>query len=225
MLFLAYMFLNLILGMIPVLGQLLPLILMPVFSIAFMQACLHIKRNQRISPDLLLTGFRSPALKNLLILGCLYPLAATIAVGMSALFDDGAFWMIMTGQSRLDPKNIEEINFSVPILVATTLYTPAAMAFWYAAPLIMWKKMRVPKAIFYSFFATLREIKAFTVYGMAWVAIAVLLPTVSVLIALLVNSSSAVVVILLPLSIVLTVVMYCSFYPTYTYVFGELEGE
>jgi hypothetical protein len=27
--------------------------------------------------------------------------------------------------------------------------------------------------------------------------------------------------VLLPLSIVMTVVMYCSFYPTYTYVFGK----
>jgi hypothetical protein len=49
----------------------------------------------------------------------------------------------------------------------------------------------------------------------------VLLPLiVSLLTALLFQSALATVMVLLPLSMVLTVIMYCSFYPTYTQVFG-----
>src|SRR5438046_774177 len=91
-LFLAYMFLMLAVGIVPVLGQLLPLILVPVFSMAFMQACVQIEREKRVFPSVLLTGFRSPALKNLLILGCLYLLAAIIAIAASTLIDGGVFW-------------------------------------------------------------------------------------------------------------------------------------
>ena len=75
-LFLSYMFLMFAIGIIPVLGQLLPLILVPVFSMAFMQACVHVEQGKRISSKLLLTGFRSPAFSKLLKLGGLYLAAA-----------------------------------------------------------------------------------------------------------------------------------------------------
>lgn len=221
-LFLAYMFLMLALSIIPLLGQLLPLILVPIFSMSFMQACVSIEHGKRVYPNLLLIGFRSPTLKNLLILGCLYLAAAVIAVAASALIDGGLFWMMVTGQTALDTKEIQNSNLSLGMLFSAAIYTPAAMAFWYAAPLIMWKKMPVSKAIFYSFFAVWREMKAFTVFALAWVAIGVLLPAiVSVLIAQLAGNASVTIMVLLPLSIVLTVIMYCSFYPTYTHVFGK----
>src|SRR5712692_7922698 len=75
-LFMGYMFMMFGIGIIPVLGQLLPLILVPVFSMAFMQACVQIEQGQRVYPTLLLTGFRSPAFPSLLKLGVLYLLAA-----------------------------------------------------------------------------------------------------------------------------------------------------
>ncbi|AMP03229.1 hypothetical protein GN109_00075 [Collimonas pratensis] len=227
-LFLAYMFLMLGLNLlqIPILGQILPVILVPVFAMAFMQACLNIEQGKRVYPNLLLTGFRSPALKNLLLLGVLYVIAAIVAIAASSLVDGGLFWLTVTGQSTLDPKEIQDSNISLAMMFAAVVYIPAAMAFWYAAPLIMWQKMGVLKAIFYSFFAVSRELKAFAVYGLAWAAIGVVLPAVvSVLIAAIVGNQSVTIMILLPLSIALTVVMYCSFYPTYTHIFGRPEQD
>lgn len=227
-LFLAYMFLMLGLNLlqIPILGQILPVILVPVFAMAFMQACLNIEQGKRVYPNLLLTGFRSPALKNLLLLGVLYVIAAIVAIAASSLVDGGLFWLTVTGQSTLDPKEIQDSNISLAMMFAAVVYIPAAMAFWYAAPLIMWQKMGVAKAVFYSFFAVSRELKAFAVYGLAWAAIGVVLPAVvSVLIAAIVGNQSVTIMILLPLSIALTVVMYCSFYPTYTHIFGRPEQD
>ncbi|MGB7194272.1 MAG: BPSS1780 family membrane protein [Collimonas pratensis] len=227
-LFLVYMFLMLGLNLlqIPILGQILPVILVPVFAMAFMQACLNIEQGKRVYPNLLLTGFRSPALKNLLLLGVLYVIAAIVAIAASSLVDGGLFWLTVTGQSTLDPKEIQDSNISLAMMFAAVVYIPAAMAFWYAAPLIMWQKMGVLKAIFYSFFAVSRELKAFAVYGLAWAAIGVVLPAVvSVLIAAIVGNQSVTIMILLPLSIALTVVMYCSFYPTYTHIFGRPEQD
>ena len=221
-LFLAYMFLMLALNIVPLLGQVLPLVLVPVFAMSFMQACVNIEQGKRVYPNLLLIGFRSPALKNLLTLGALYLVAAVIALAASTLIDGGVFWTAVTGQAALDAKEIQESNMSLAMLFSAAVYVPAAMAFWYAAPLIMWQKMGVMKAVFYSFFAVSREMKAFTVYGLAWAAIGVVLPAIiSVLIAVLVGNQAVTLMILLPLSIALTVVMYCSFYPTYTHIFGK----
>lgn len=223
-LFLSYMFLMLGIGIIPVLGQVLPLILVPIFSMAFMQACVNIEQDKRVYPNLLLTGFRSPSFGALLKLGGLYLAAAIIAVGGSSLIDGGVFWQVMTGQIALDAKTVQESNMSLAMLCAAVLYTPAAMAFWYAAPLVMWQKMAVSKAIFYSFFAVRRAGKAFLVYGLAWVVIGVMLPVfISSALALLTGKAIVTMIVLLPLSIVMTVIMYCSFYPTYTHVFGKPE--
>lgn len=221
-LFLAYMFLIFAVSVIPLLGQLLPLILVPVFSMAFMQACLHIEQGKRIYPNLLLTGFRSPALLGLLKLGVMHLLAAVAAVGASALVDGGVFWSIVTSGKGLDEQTIREANLSLAMMFSFAVYTPAAMAFWYAAPLVMWQRMGLGKALFFSFFTVRRHIAAFIVYVLSWSAVGVLLPVVvSTLVALLVGKSLAVMATLMTLSMVLTVVMYCSFYATYTRVFGR----
>jgi len=221
-LFMGYMFLMLVLGMIPVLGQLLPLMLVPIFSLGFLQACANIEQGKRVFPNLLLTGFRSPARNRLLQLGGLYLLAAIIAVAASSLIDGGVFWRAMSGQMELDTNAVRDSNMSLAMLFAAALYTPAAMAFWYAAPLIAWHQMGVVKAIFYSFFAVYRQGRAFLVYGLAWVAVGILLPVaVSLVTALLFEKAIITIMVLLPLSIVLSVIMYCSFYPTYTQVFGK----
>lgn len=224
-LFLAYMFLMLGIGIIPVLGQVLPLILVPTFTMAFMQACVHVEQGKRVYPNLLLTGFRSPGFITLLKLGGLYLTAAVFAIAASSLIDGGIFWQAMSGQIELDAKQIQESDMTLAMLFAGALYLPAAMAFWYAAPLIAWQRMGLFKAIFYSFFAVRRAGKAFVVYGLSWFILGILAPViVSTLLAVIAGQNLVTMLVLLPLSIVLTVVMYCSFYPTYTHVFGAQDG-
>lgn len=224
-LFLSYFFLMIIVGIIPLLGQLLPLIMIPVFSMAFMQACADVEQGKKVYPNLLLTGFRSPAFITLLKLGAMYVGAATIAVAASSLIDGGVFLKAMTGQITLDAETVQGSNMSLAMLFAAVVYIPAAMAFWYAAPLITWQKMGLMQAIFYSFFSVRRAGRAFLMYGLAWIVIGVMLPVfVSGLIGLLTGKSAVTMMILMTLSIVMTVIMYCSFYPTYTHVFGKPDG-
>jgi len=216
------MFLMLALGIIPVIGQLLPLILVPVFAIAFMQACVNIENEQRVFPSLLLTGFRAPEFKSLLVLGVLYLVAALVALGASSLVDGGLLWQALVTHGDLDPAEIQQSNMSLAMIFAALVYVPAGMAFWYAAPLIVWQKMPVTKALFYSFFAVVGAGRAFLLYVLGWLALGVILPAlISTIVALVVGSISVTVFVLLPLSIILTVVMYCSFYPTYVEIFGR----
>lgn len=222
-LFLSYFFLMIVVGIIPFFGQLLPVILIPMFAIAFMQACADVEQGKKVFPNLLLTGFRSPAFLTLLKLGALYVAAVIIAISASSLIDDGVFFKTMTGQIKLDEKTVQGSNMATAMLFAAVVYIPAAMAFWYAAPLIVWQKMGLMQAIFYSFFSVRRAGKAFLVYGLAWIGIGVLLPVfVSGIIGLVTGGRSVVtMMVLMTLSIVMTVIMYCSFYPTYTHLFGK----
>ncbi|MCA1324354.1 BPSS1780 family membrane protein [Herbaspirillum sp. alder98] len=222
-LFLCYSFLMLITGVIPVLGQLLPLILMPVFSMAFMQACVQIEKGQRVYPNLLLIGFRSPARNALLKLGLLYLLAATVVVAISRLVDGGIFWQAMMGGGLSGAEMAAGTgSMSIAMVVAAVLYVPALMALWYAAPLIMWQQMPLGQALFYSFFAVKRAGAAFLLFALSWFALTLIVMTlISLLMGLIIGSVTAVMFVLLPISIILTVIMYCSFYATYTAVFGK----
>lgn len=222
MLFLLYMLLMYTLVMIPLLGQLLPLLLMPVFTQAFMQACADIEAGQKVRPALLLTGFRSPALGTLLQLGALYMLAAIGAVAASALIDGGIFWQLMSGQLKPDAEGAAVSSLPLAMLFAALVYLPFAMGFWHAAPLIAWQRMGLFKAIFYSFFAVRRCGRAFIAYALGWIAVGIAIPAfVSALLGILLGKTLVTVMLLMPLSVILTLVMYCSFYPTYTAVFDE----
>ena len=70
-----------VIGAIPLLGQFAAMVLIPSFSMAFMQACLMIEHGQRVTPVVLLTGFRKPAVITL----CKIGLAYLAAIGMTSL--------------------------------------------------------------------------------------------------------------------------------------------
>lgn len=221
-LFLSYLFFMIAIGIIPLLGQVLPLILLPALSMAFLQACSNIEQDKRVYPSLLLNGFRSPAFITLLKLGVLYLGAAIIAVAASSVVDGGTFWKAMSGQLQLDAQTVQESNMTGAMLFAGALYLPAAMAFWYAAPLVAWQNMGVMKAVFYSFFAVSRHGKAFLVYGLAWATLGIFLPVIlSSIIAVLAGTTVATLLVLLPMSVIMSAIMYCSFYASYTHVFGK----
>ncbi|RXZ33701.1 hypothetical protein D9O50_11390 [Oxalobacteraceae bacterium CAVE-383] len=221
-LFILYFFMMVIIGIVPIVGQLAQLILIPVFAMTFMQASLNVENELRVFPSLLLTAFRSPQRKTLLMLGMLYLLAALLAFGAAALVDDGTLWQLLTSDGDPDPAKIQQSHILLTVLFGALVYIPAAMAFWFAAPLIAWQQMPLPKALFYSFFAVLRAGRAFLLYALGWIALGVILPfLVSRVLAQLTGSLFLPIIILMPLSISLSVAMYCSFYATYIEIFGK----
>lgn len=224
MLFLLYMLLMFVLSIIPLVGQLLPLMLVPCFSMAFMQACVEIDAGRKARPDLLLTAFRSPALGTLLRLGILYLIAAVLAVAASSLVDGGVFWKLMSGQLRADQQDIPVSDLPLAMIFSALIYAPFAMAFWHAAPLATWQRMGLFKAIFYSFYAVRRCGKAFLAYALGWIVVGIALPAIiSALLGLILGKAIVAIMLLMPLSVILTIVMYCSFYPTYLEVFDKVS--
>jgi hypothetical protein len=225
-LFLGYLFCMLFLGLIPYIGQTLAFIFLPLFTLSFMQACKEIDQGVRAHPRILFFGFRSPQVVQLMQLGLLYLLAAIIALGASTLIDDGVFWRLMSGQMELTTRNVKDSNILGAMLFAMLVYLPALMGFWFAGPLIAWQNMPLFKAIFYSFFTTLHSARAFLVYGLAWFALGGLLPTFfSIVIAVITGSPSLILLIMVPFSMMLTVILYCSFYPTYKSIFDHNTGQ
>ena len=231
-LFLAYLFFVLILGLIsysvaaliPHFGQILTFILLPLFTLPFMQACKDVDEGMRVRPQLILTGYRSPQLMSLLALGLLYLIAAVVALFASTLIDGGLFLQLLTESDKLDPAMLEEGNMAAAMLFAMLIYAGALMVLWFAGPLIAWQNMSLFKAVFYSFFASLKSMRAFFIFALSWFAVAGIIPAIlMVLISALTGSQDAVVMLMLPVSLLSNVILYCTFYPSYKSVFGAAE--
>lgn len=216
-LFLAGFLLMLVARIVPLLGQFLPMLMAPLFSVALLQACIDIEQGKRVLPNRLMSGLRRPALPMLLKLGLLYLAAAVLAMAGSALADGGALWQLMTGQVDIGSDTIKDADIGSAMLLGMLLYLPAAMGFCFAAPLIYCQNMSVGKALFYSFFAVQRSFKAFLVFAASWIGISIL---VSQVLLLAFGSTSLAFQLMLPLSVILTVILHCALYASYCQIFG-----
>lgn len=216
-LILLYGLFNMVVGIVPVLGQIALVLLVPVFSTAFAQACANIEQGQRVTPGLLFTGFRKPILPRLMTLGLLYMIVALLAMGLSSLVDDGMLLKLMTGQVNPNANAVRDANIGTAFLVAIAVCIPAAMGFCFAAPLIYWQNLSVGKAVFFSFFAVQRSLLAFIVFGISLFSISM----IAIQCVLLVFGRTQLAMsMLLPLSMLLSVQMHCAFYASYRHIFG-----
>ena len=220
-LFVFYVLLTGLLSLIPLVGPILRFILVPAFSMAFMQACADIEQDKRVTPKVLFAGFRGPAFKSLAILGVLYLLAALLALAATMLVDGGTFWEAINSQGTPDQKTVEDSSLVLSTLFAVMTYLSISLLLWFAPPLISWQNMGVGKAIFFSFFTVLRAIKAFFVYLFAWMTIGMfLMLLLSTILRLLFDNIETEIFVLLPFAMLIMVVVQCSFYPSYTQLFG-----
>ena len=223
-LFIVYLLFMLIVEFIPYVGQTIAFILMPLFTLSFMQACREIDHGVRVHPRMLLYSFRLPQARRLMQLGVLYLLAACIAIAASTLIDGGVFLQFITGQKELNAKMIEQSDMTLAMLFAMLVYLPALLAFWFAGPLIAWQDMPLFKAIFYSFFAALKSIRVFLIYGLSWFALGGIVPSIlSIIFASITGNPNTIIFIMMPMSMILTIILYCSFYPSYKSIFAQAD--
>lgn len=218
-LFLGYMLLLIFVELVPLIGKPLTLVLLPVFGAAFMRAGAAIDRGELVEPRLILTGFRKPVFGPLFRLGLLYFALMSLMVGAIMWLDDGTLSKLAEG--KLDPRSPEAQSAQLwkPFLAALLIYIPAAMAIAFAVPLILWRAMGVAKAMFYSFFAVWRNLRACIVFALGWF---VLFFIVTQLLALAAGPKFFGLVIG-PVLALFGIMMQCSIYASYRQLFGAPE--
>jgi hypothetical protein len=161
----AYWVVVTVIARLPYVGLAAGSLVMPAISMSFLAMCRELDRGRPLHPRLAAAGFRRN-LPMLVTLGGVY-LVATLAIfGATWLIDDGALarWML-SGKPPALPAGKEE-RFYWAIAAAFSLWVPVQFAFWFAPPLVAWEAMSAAKALFFSFFAALRNWAAFLVYAL-----------------------------------------------------------
>ncbi|OFZ86056.1 MAG: hypothetical protein A2V78_13105 [Betaproteobacteria bacterium RBG_16_64_18] len=160
----TYWILVALVNQIPIAGPLAATLFLPAFSVSFMAICRQLDRGDPLLPILLFAGFRA-RLPTLVTLGALYLLSILLVLGISALADHGALahWVIYGTAPSAEV--IRDGSLSSALIIAAAAGTPVVMAFWFAPVLAAWDGMGAPKALFFSFFASWRNWRAFLLYG------------------------------------------------------------
>jgi hypothetical protein len=210
------------LSAVPFLGSVLAVVLIPSFSMAFMQACLMIENGDRVTPAVLLTGFRRPVIAALCKLGLVYLGVSLLMMVVTRLaIPPEVLVQMMPPPEAKTPPDIQTSHmlalFGVFLLDVAVLVTLC-----FAAPLTYWKHMGPGKATFYSFFAVIRTARPFLVLLATWFGIFF---GVCIVAALVFRDAAVGRVVLMWLIFLFVLLLQCAMYAGYRTIFGKPADE
>jgi hypothetical protein len=204
---------------LPYIGPIIVVVLIPSFSMAFMQACLMIDNGERVTPAVLLTGFRKPVLAALCKIGVIY-LGVFLVLTLLALVLTPESLRQLPGNIKIDAK--DKLPFTLGDVLAVfgllILETVSLLTLCFAAPLTYWKRMGPGKATFYSFFAVVRSARVFGVLMLSWFGIFTL---ITLVVGLLFSAIALAQVLLMWLMFLFILFLQCAIYAGYRDIFGK----
>lgn len=216
-LFFLFMAVMSLLSLVPWLGTVLMLALLPLATLGFMAATrqcadgqfrglLDFARTQR-TPQ--------PVLRPLLILGALYALLFLTAVGLTTLLDDGLFARFYLAGQKLTPEQMSSNSFQSALWLAMALNLPLSLMFWHAPALVHWHGVTPVKALFFSLVACVRNLGAYLVFGLTWFSLFTLVVMLTVGVLGTVIGPDAAAAILMPGISLFMALFFTSLYFTF----------
>lgn len=205
----------------PPIGPLFFVALMPVVTLMTLSACKHVEADRIMLPSMWPQPLTRPGVfKKLLVLGVLYA-ALCITAGLVSFLP---FSSALTEGMRIASVEQDITPFisamRVPLALFGILYVIIAALFWHAPVLVAWHGLRIGQALFFSGVACWRNKWAFLVYGTAWVLVFLFIDLCAGLLVSAGLSPQLAGTLQIPFNIAAGGVLYCSFYPAYTSVFG-----
>jgi uncharacterized membrane protein len=152
-----------VLSFIPVVGTLAVNFLMPVFAGGILLGCKSLAEGGDFGIDSLFAGFKQNT-TNLVLVGVFYLVGVVVVTVVVFLIGGGA---ALTGgmMGRGPGVGLAVGGFFVAMLVMLALMVPLAMAVWFAPALVVFRNVAPLEAMKTSFFACLKNIVPFLVYG------------------------------------------------------------
>ena len=202
-------------SMLPVLGGLVPLLVVQIATLGFMLASRKIAAGETVWPTVLLAGLRTGRrrVRGLLTLGVLYMAAVVGVLALASWVDGGALLRLLLFGAMPSAALVKSGTLRIAALLATLAYVPVSMAFWFAPPLVSWRGMGPWQALFTSFIIVLGNLRAFMLYSIQWFLLFSAVPIIIVLLAQLAGASAETATLLsLPVALFLFLAFILSFY-------------
>lgn len=161
----------LVLGMIPVIGQLAITFFMPVLGAGLLLGCRSLREGGELRFDHLLAGFKQNT-ANLVMVGML-TLFGFMVIGVLVFLVGGGAALTGVAMGTGRGLGVAFGGMLVAGLLMLALSVPLSMAVWFAPALVVFKNTPPVEALKISFFACLRNVLPFLVYGLILLVLAI----------------------------------------------------
>lgn len=179
-LFFAFMFVALLLGLVPLLGPVLQMAMLPLLSLGYMVASAAALQGGPVHPGQFLEPLAGPAQRRgrLLTLCAAYGLGAMGVLWVADVTSGGQLGELqrLVGSGEATQADIDALFADRGIFLGTVCamlaLTALSVPFWHAPALVYWGGQGVAQSLFSSTLAVWRAKGAFTVYALAWFGMA-----------------------------------------------------
>lgn len=204
-------------SLLPVVGGLLALALVPGITLGLMAATLEATRGKFPLPTVLLSAFRAgrQRLNAMLVLGALYALGFVLIVALTAVVDGGEFAKLYLVGGKLSDEVVQQPQFQLAMWVALGLYAPLSMLFWHAPALVHWHGIPPVQSLFYSGVACVKNFWALTVYGVVWLLVFMAMGVAVSLLMVLIGQPETAPAVMLPAALTMASMFFTSLYFTF----------
>lgn len=210
-LFFLFMALISLVSMLPLVGGVLALVLMPAFTVGLMAASQVASESRFPMPATLWQALRAgPRRRPMLQLGALYAAGFLLLMGVSMLMDGGQFASVYLAGEPMRPDVVQTSRFQNALWVTMLLYVPLSMLFWHAPALVLWQGVPPIKSLFFSWMGCWRNKGAFVVYTLVWGAIFAAASVVAMIAASLLGDVQLTLSILMPLALLVAAMFFTS---------------
>ena len=213
-----------VLSVVPLLGTLISMVLVPVATLGLMAATREAAQGRFPMPSTLISGLRGKPVqtRNMLILGAMYAAGLLLVLGVAMLFAGDA--------PPVDPNagevSAEMVRASLAnqgLLAGLVVYLPLLMAFWHAPALVHWHGVSPGKSLFFSFMACWGNKGAMLFYTLGWIGVFMLVGLFMSLLGALLGGVQALNIVLYPAVLLMASMFHTSIYFTFVDSFELTE--
>ncbi|WP_066268643.1 BPSS1780 family membrane protein [Hydrogenophaga palleronii] len=202
-----------VLSLVPVIGTLISLALVPAATLGLMAATREAQEGRFPMPTTLVTAFRGGAARTraMLVLGALYAAGLMLVFGVGALFGTEAAPVVdAAGSTEVTPEMVREMFSRQGLWASMLLYVPLLMAFWHAPALVYWQGVSPVKSLFFSLLACWSNKGAMVIYTLGWIAVFMLVGVLMSLLGALLGGGGALNLVLYPMVLLLASAFHAS---------------
>lgn len=230
-LFFVFLFAALMIGLVPAVGPLLQMAMLPLLSLGFMVASASALQGGPVHPGQFvepLTG--DPQRRGRLLALCLaYGLSAIGLLLLANVVSGGQLGEMqrLVGTGNASQSEIDALAADRGVFVGTVFALVGAAAlsvpFWHAPALVFWGGQGVAQSLFSSTLAVWRAKGAFLIYAMAWFGLAALSGLVTALLLGLLGAPQLVGLTALVFGLIFSTAFYVSLVFSFHDCFGQAD--
>lgn len=215
-LFFMYMATVLVISQLPVVGSLLGAMLVPAATLGLMAATAEAASGRFPMPTVLVSAFRAgrQRARAMLVLGAIYTAGSLLATLLGGL----------VGGPVTPPTDAEAPQLDPRMIYVLLLHMPLVVLFWHAPALVHWHGIPPVKSLFFSAVAVLRNFGAMFLYGVAWMAVFLLVGFLVSTIGMMLGGAAVARSIMMPTVLLLVAMFSTSLYFTFRDSFRADDG-